>query len=120
MNLNLYEAVIMGDDNTVHLRVPLEFENDFGAKHAAGHILRGWAVENNQFTQVRCYLRLITEVVKGEEFRRNLCISIAKVYKDGTRSRGPNHMPGISPNRTPEEKRARRESMPMINKVIWG
>ena len=93
--------------------VPIEADYDSTAKTMAGHVLRGYAVERDDFALIA--------VLHGAD---GSVIGQASVIKDGAPYRGPNQtwkkrsQWGAKP-RTAEETAEMRAKFPRVNKVVW-
>lgn len=94
--------------------IPLEADYLSTAKTMAGHILRGFAVRDDDFTLI-C-------IVHGPDGQ---VVGYGRVIREGARYRGPNQtwkkrsMWGFKVD-TPEERAAKMADMPRVNKVIWA
>lgn len=112
MKPNLYTVRIKHPHATRSLAdIPLEADYPSTAKTMAGHILRGFAVRDDDFTLI-C-------IVYGPDSE---LVGHGRVIRDGAAYRGANQTGnwrwGI-PKKTPAERKAQAAQFPRVNKVVW-
>lgn len=112
MRLTLYTVRIKRPHGARSLAdIPLEADYPSTAKTMAGHILRGFAVRDDDFTLI-----CIVHGTDGE------VIGHGSVIREGAAYRGANQTGnwrwGI-PKKTAAERKAQAAQFPRVNKVVW-